>query len=260
MKNQQKKLLHTNLMKGEVGKYAFLPGSPQRVERIAKYLDNPKFLKVNREYETWVGYLEGEKVLVTSTGVGGPSTAIAVEELVELGADTFIRVGSCATTSAKCNRGDIVIPTACVRMEGTALHYGPIEFPAIPNIEVLDALRNSANKTKFNIAVGPVISRDGFYSQYDEFDKPSTYYIKPKWEAYKKLGAIATEMEAATLFIASASLNVRAGGIMVCATDFKAKKVNKTYPMDYEARAIEIAVDAMRELIKKDKANKKKRK
>ena len=247
----EKMMLHTNLMKGEVGKYAILPGSPQRVERIAKYLDDAKFLKVNREYETWVGYLEGEKVLVTSTGIGGPSTAIALEELVELGADTFIRIGSCATTSEKCGRGDIVIPSACVRMEGTALHYGPVEFPAVPDIEVLDELRNAANKLEYKNVVGTMISRDGFYTQYDEFEKPSKYYVKPQWEAYKKLGAIATEMEAATLFVASASLGVRSGGVMVCATDYH--KVNKTYPMDYEARAIEVGVEAMRQLIIKDR-------
>lgn len=248
---KEKMMLHTNLKRSEVGKYAFLPGSPQRVERIAKYLDNPVFLKVNREHETWVGYLENEKVLITSTGMGGPSTAIALEELVELGADTFIRIGSCASTSDKCGRGDVVIPSSCVRMEGTALHYGPIEYPAVPDVEVFDALRNATNLSKYKNAVGTVISRDGFYSQYDEFDKPSAYYIKPKWEAYKKLGAIATEMEAATLFIAASSLNVRAGAVMVCATDYK--KVNKTYPIDYEARSIEIAVEAMRELIKRDK-------
>lgn len=248
---EEKMLLHTNLKKSEVGKYAFLPGSPQRVERIARYLDNPQFLKVNREMETWVGYLEGEKVMVTSTGMGGPSTAITVEELAELGCDTFIRVGSCATVSEKCGRGDVVIPSACVRMEGTALHYGPVEYPAVPSIEVLDALRESASKFDCNSQTGVVISRDGFYSQYDEFDKPSAYYVKPQWEAYKKLGAIATEMEAATLFVVSSSLNVRSGAIMVCATDYK--KVNKTYPMDYEARAIEIAVEAMRKLILADK-------
>lgn len=248
---EEKMMLHTNLKKSEVGKYVFLPGSPQRVERIAKYLDNPSFLKVNREHETWVGYLEGERVLVTSTGMGGPSTAIALEELIELGADTFIRIGSCATTSDKCGRGDVVIPSACVRMEGTSLHYGPIEFPAVPNIEVFDALRNSAREYSYKSVVGTVISRDGFYSQYDDFNKPSAYYIKPKWEAYKSLGAIATEMEASTLFVAASSLNVRAGAVMVCATDYK--KVNKTYPMDFEARSIEIAVKAMTELIKQDK-------
>ena len=248
---EEKMMLHTNLTRSEVGRYAFLPGSPQRVERIARYLDNPKFVKVNREHETWEGYLEGEKVLVTSTGMGGPSTAIALEELVELGADTFIRVGSCATVSENCNRGDIVIPSSCVRMEGTALHYGPLEYPAVPDLEVFDEIRKAAGKYDYNSVAGTVISRDGFYSQYDEFDKPSAYYIKPKWEAYKRLGAIATEMEAATLFVAASSLNVRSGAIMVCATDFK--KVNKTYPMDYETRAIEIAVDAMRQLILKDK-------
>lgn len=251
---EEKRLLHTNLCKSEIAKYCLLPGSPQRVERIAKYLDNPEKVRVNREYETWCGYLEGEKVLVTSTGIGGPSTAIAIEELYELGADTFIRIGSCATTSPKCKRGDVVIPQASVRMEGTANHYAPIEFPAVPSIEVLDELRAASDKLKYPSAVGTVICRDLFYTQYDNVEQPASYLIRPAFEAYKKLGAIATEMETATMFIACAKLGARAGACMVCATDYvPAKDVNKTYPIDYEPRAIEVGVEALRQIIIKDK-------
>ena len=251
---EEKRLLHTNLCKGEVGRYAIIPGSPQRVERIAKYLDNPEKLRVNREYETWVGYLEGEKVIVMSTGIGGPSTAIAVEELYELGVDTFIRVGSCATTSVNVSRGDVVIPSASVRMEGTAMHYAPLEFPAVPTIEVFDEIRKAANKLNYPNKAGVVICRDLFYTQYDNVEQPADYYIRPAFEAYKKLGAIATEMETATLFIAGAKLHARVGACMVCATDYVlSKDVNKTYPIDYEPRAIETGVEALRQLILKDK-------
>ena len=251
---EEKRLLHTNLCKSEVCRYALLPGSPQRVERIANYLENPVKIRVNREYETWMGNLEGEKVLVMSTGMGGPSTAIGIEELYELGCDTMIRVGSCATTSMEVKRGDVVIPMASVRMEGTAIHYAPIEYPATPTIEVFDAIREAGKASGYPCRVGTVICRDFFYSQYDNQEEPASYYIKPRYEAYKMMGAIATEMETATMFIAGARLKARVGACMVCATDYvKSENVNKTYPIDYEPRAIEIGVEAMRRIILSDK-------
>lgn len=251
---EETKLLHTNLCKSDGARYCIVPGSPQRVERIAKYLDNPQKVKVNREYETWSGYLEGEKVLVVSTGIGGPSTAIAIEELAQIGADTFIRVGSCATTSERCKRGDVVIPQASVRMEGTAIHYAPLEFPAVPSVEAFDALRKAGEDLGYPCNVGTVICRDLFYTQYDNYPEPADYYIRPAFEAYKKLGAIATEMETATLFIAGAKLHARVGACMVCATDYvPSKEVNKTYPIDYEPRAIEVGVEALRKIIIADK-------
>lgn len=258
---EEKRLLHTNLCKKEIAKYCLLPGSPQRVERIAKYLDKPKKVRVNREYETWSGYLAGEKVLVVSTGIGGPSTAIAVEELAELGAHTFIRIGSCATTCKDCKRGDVIIPQASVRMEGTSLHYVSLEYPAVPTIELLDALRKAGETLKYPTKVGTVICRDLFYTQYDNVKQPANYYIRPAFESYKQMGAIATEMETATLFIAGAKLGVRTGACMVCATDYvPSKKVNKTYPIDYEPRAIEVGVEALKQIILNDKAQKKKSK
>lgn len=249
---EEKRLLHTNLCKSEVNsRYAIIPGSPQRVEKIAKYLDSPKKIMVFREYETWSGILNNQEVLIMSTGMGGPSTAIAIEELFELGVDTFIRVGTCASTSELCNRGDVVIPQASVRMEGTALHYAPIEYPAIPTIEVFDELRNACNSLNYPYKVGSVICRDLFYTQYDDVEEPASYYTKPAWNAYKKLGAIATEMETATLFIAGSKLNARVGACMVCATDY-VKDMNKNYPGDLEARAIEVGIEALRNIIRSD--------
>ena len=252
---EEKRLLHTNLCKSEVNtRYAIIPGSPQRVEKIANLLDNPTKIRVFREYETWSGELDGTRVIVMSTGMGGPSTAIAVEELHELGVDTFIRVGTCATTSPLCSRGDVVIPQATVRMEGTALHYAPIEYPAVPSIEVFDALRKACANLKLDTKVGTVICRDLFYTQYDDVEEPASYYTKSAWNAYKKLGAIATEMETATLFIAGSKMNARTGACMVCATDYvPAKDVNKTYPKDFEMRAIEVGVEALRLIINDDK-------
>ena len=249
---EEKRLLHSNLCESDVStRYAIVPGSPQRVEKIAKYMDDPEKIRVFREYETWSGKLEGQKIIIMSTGIGGPSTAIAVEELYELGIDTFIRVGTCASTSALCNRGDVVIPQASVRMEGTALHYAPLEYPAVPTIEVFDELRNACATLDLPYRVGTVICRDLFYTQYDDVEEPASYYTKSAWNAYKKLGAIATEMETATLFIAGNKLNARTGACMVCATDY-VKDVNKTYPTDYEARAIKVGIEALKNIIRND--------
>ena len=251
---EEKRLLHTNLCKSDVlTRYAIIPGSPQRVELIAKYLENAEKIRVFREYETWAGNLNGQRVLVMSTGMGGPSTAIAVEELYELGVDTFIRVGTCATTCIDVSRGDVVIPQASVRMEGTALHYAPIEYPAIPDLETFDSLRKACQVLAYPCKCGPVICRDLFYTQYDDVEEPASYYTKPAWNAYKKLGAIATEMETATLFIAGSKLHARTGACMVCATDYVKENVNKTYPKEYEFRAIEVGVKALEMLIEKDK-------
>lgn len=251
-----KEMLHTNLTCEDVGGYAILPGSPQRVKRIAEYLESPRFVKVNREHETYEGYLEGERVLVTSTGMGGPSTAICLEELVRLGAHTFIRIGSCATVCENVGRGDVVIPQAAVRMEGTSLHYAPIEYPAVPDMEVFDALRDAAGSLTYPTHIGTVISRDGFYTQTEAALKPVGYELTGKWNAYKMMGAITTEMECAALFIAGASLSVRTGGVLVCATSVRPDEENKTYPISFEPRAIEVGVEAMRRLILADRAKK----
>lgn len=247
----EERMLHIALSKSEGAKYVFLPGSPQRVERIAKYLDNPSFLRVNREHETWSGELCGERVLVTSTGMGGPSSAIAMEELTRIGGEVFIRVGSCASVCKDVIIGDVVIPTSTVRMEGTGLHYAPLEYPAVPDIDVLDALRGAGKESTYPIKVGTVISRDGFYTQYEDENKPYSYELKNKWNSYKMMGAIATEMEASTLFLVGLSLGVKVGAVMVSATNYeKTTKSEGSYPMDYEKRAIEVALAAMKRLIK----------
>ena len=256
MDNQM--MLHTNLTREDVGHYAFLPGSPQRVARIAEYLENAKFIRCNREHETYEGYLEGEHITITSTGMGGPSTVICLEELVRLGVHTFIRIGSCSTTAECVKRGDLVIPFAAVRMDGTSMHYAPVEYPATPNLEVLDAIRAAAAEKAYPSHVGTIITRDSFYTQNEADKKPVGYLLTPKWNAYKMMGAIATEMECAPLFIAGASLGVRTGCVTVCATDYNqyADDVNK-YPMNYEPRAIETAIEAMRQIILKDRKSKK---
>ena len=130
------KAYHIQVAAGEIGRYVILPGDPGRCASIAKYFDDPVLIADNREFVTYTGYLDGEKVSVTSTGIGGPSAAIAMEELVECGADTFIRVGTCGGMELTVKGGDIVVATGAVRMEGTSKEYAPIEFPAVPDFHV----------------------------------------------------------------------------------------------------------------------------
>jgi len=246
-------MLHTTLCREEVGKYAFLPGSPQRVNRIADSLEDPFFIAENREHRTFGGYLEGQLVLVTSTGMGGPSSCIALEELTRLGTTTFIRIGTCSTTNPVVKRGDVVIATGAVRMEGTSFHYAPVEFPALPDFELLKLLISSADNSGYPYHEGIIITRDSFYTQNEAELKPIGYELINKWNAYKAMGALATEMECASIFIAAASLKVKAAGVMVCGTDYNQLDDERLkYPISFEPRAIEVAVMAMRNAISRD--------
>ena len=139
-----KRMMHVGLCAGDVGGYVLLPGSPERAVRLAFYLEDPKEMAYFREYQTFTGLLEGERVSITSTGMGGPSVAIAVEELRECGAHTMIRVGTCQSTSPKVHKGELVLPNGAVRMEGVANHYAPLEYPAVPDMDVLAALEAAA--------------------------------------------------------------------------------------------------------------------
>ena len=126
---------HLRIKEGDVGRYVILPGDPKRVPLIASFLEDAVQVADSREYNTYTGYLGNTKVSVTSTGIGGPSASIAMEELVKCGADTFVRVGTCGGMQEDVMGGDIVIATGAVRMEGTSREFAPIEYPAVPNID-----------------------------------------------------------------------------------------------------------------------------
>ena len=199
---------HIGLKEGDVGKYVILPGDPKRCEKIAQYFENPKLIADKREYVTYTGYLEGEKVSVTSTGIGGPSAAIAMEELTRIGADTFIRVGTCGGMDIDLKGGDIVIATGAIRMEGTSREYAPIEFPAVPNFDVVNALVDSAKTLNYNYHTGIVQCKDSFYGQHSPETKPVSYELLNKWEAWKRLGCLASEMESAALYVVPSRVTV----------------------------------------------------
>lgn len=202
---------HIAVAPGEVGKYVIMPGDPKRCEKIAKHLENAKLVADNREFVTYTGYLDGEMVSVTSTGIGGPSASIALEELVNCGANTFIRVGTCGGMDINVKGGDVVVATGSIRMEGTTREYVPIEFPAVANLDVINALVKASKTLKKSYHAGVVQSKDSFYGQHSPEKMPIGYDLINKWDAWIKCGCLASEMESASLFIVGSYLRVRVG-------------------------------------------------
>jgi len=247
------KQYHTGVGKGDVGKYVILPGDPKRCVKIAAHFDNPVLVADNREYVTYTGTLDGIKVSVTSTGIGGPSAAIAIDELSKCGADTFIRVGTCGGMQDEVMGGDIVIASGAIRMEGTSREFAPIEYPAVSDVEVMNALINSAKSLKNIYHVGVVQCKDSFFGQHEPDIMPVSYELQNKWEAWLRMGCLASEMESAALFIAGSFLRVRVGScFLVVANQERAKKNLPNEHVHDTETAISVAVEAMRLLIKED--------
>ena len=246
------KCYHIACAPGDVGKYVILPGDPGRCEKIAAHFDSPVKVASNREYTTYTGYLDGVKVSVTSTGIGGPSASIAVEELTELGADTFIRVGTCGGMSKKVRGGDCIVVTGAVRNEGTSREYAPIEYPAVPDFGVTSALVSAAEKLGFRYLAGVVHNKDSFYGQHSPESMPVSYELTAKWEAWKRLGVLASEMESAAIFTVCAARCTRAGAVMYTVWNQEADSDYTDAPQTDTEAAIKIAVGAIRELIKSD--------
>ena len=245
---------HIGLKEGDVGSYVILPGDPKRSEKIAQYFDNPVKVGDNREYITYTGYLDGVKVSVTSTGIGGPSAAIALEELSKIGAHTFIRVGTCGGIDLDVKSGDLVIGQAAIRTEGTSKEYAPIEFPAVADFEITSALKESANKMGLKSHVGVVQCKDSFYGQHEADLMPVSYELTNKWEAWKRLGTLASEMESAALFTVGSFLKVRVGSCFLVVANQEREKKGLDNPVVHDTDlAIRLGIEALRKLIKEDK-------
>jgi uridine phosphorylase len=244
------KLYHVDFDDSHGAQYAILPGDPGRVEKIASFLEKPKFHHQNREYTTWLGELSGKKVMVISTGMGGPSTAIAVEELYQTGVRDFIRIGTCGGMALPVLGGDIVIATGAIRQEGTTKEYVPVEFPAVANLDVTNALVNAAKKLGQKWHAGIVQCKDSFYGQHSPDRMPAGYELNDKWEAWKKAGCLASEMESATLFIVSQILGARAGCVLNVVWNQEREKAGMSNPQSHDTEgAIKTAVEAVRLLI-----------
>ena len=246
---------HVNLTKGDVGEYVILPGDPGRCEKIAQYFDNPVLVANNREYVTYTGTLDGVKVSVTSTGIGGPSAAIALEELVHCGAHTFVRVGTSGGMHKEVLGGDVVIATGAIRLDGTSKEYAPIEYPAVANFDVVMALKESAKELNHPYHVGVVQCKDSFYGQHSPESMPIASELQNKWEAWIRTGALTSEMESATLFIVGSTRRVRVGAVLLVVANQtrRALGLEDIQVHDTEA-AIKVAILSLRKLIAQDKA------
>ena len=247
------KQYHIQCVEGDVGRYVLLPGDPGRCEKIAQHFENPVHIGMNREYNIWTGTLLGEKVSVCSTGIGGPSAAIAMEELAAIGADTFVRVGTCGGIRLDVRSNDIVVATGAVRMEGTSREYAPIEFPAVPDWRVLAALTQAAQTSGKPWHAGVVQCKDSFYGQHSPGRMPVSYELEQKWQAWKRLGVLASEMESAALFTVAASLGVRCGSVfhVVWNQERELAGLDQDESHDTSA-AIDVAVEALKLLIEQE--------
>ena len=255
MKEQERaRQYHIQCEKGEVGGYCLLPGDPGRCEAIARHFDGAVHVRTNREYATWTGTLLGEPVSVVSTGIGGPSAAIAMEELANLGTHTFVRVGTCGGIDLSVQSGDVVVATGAVRMEGTSREYAPIEWPAVPDFHVTQALVRACGKLGFSWHAGVVQCKDSFYGQHSPGRMPVSYELEQKWEAWKRLGVLASEMESAALFAVAAARRVRCGSVfhVIWNQEREAAGLDQKESHDTSA-AIRAGVEALKILIRQDR-------
>ena len=257
MKNYSKDIsrqYHIQVANGEVGRYVILPGDPKRCKKIAQYFEDSVMIADNREFITYTGTLDGVKVSVTSTGIGGPSAAIAMEELARCGADTFVRIGTCGGIQPEVKSGDIVVATGAVRMEGTSKEYAPIEYPAVADLMVVNALVSAAKEKDCEFYTGVVQSKDAFYGQHEPEMMPAGYELINKWEAWKKLGCLASEMETAALYIVAAKLHVRVGACFLVMANQEREKLGLENPVVHDTdMAVQVAVEAIRKLIKEER-------
>ena len=250
------KQYHIHCAEGDVGRYVILPGDPGRCEKIAELFDDAHFVSQNREYTIYTGTLLGEKVSVCSTGIGGPSASIAMEELHNIGADTFIRVGTCGGIAMDVLPGDVVVATGAIRYEHTSLEYAPIEFPAVPDFDVTAALKAASESLGYRTHTGVVQCKDSFYGQHSPEKSPVYYDLLQKWESWKRLGVKASEMESAALFVVAAALGVRCGSCFHAVWNQEREKAGLAMPMTEDTTgAVKVGIEAMKRVIAADLEN-----
>lgn len=251
---EMEKQFHIHCTEGDIGKYVILAGDPGRIPAIASLFENSKQIAYNREFNIYTGYLCGEKVTACSTGIGGPSTAIAVEELHNLGADTFIRTGTCGGIDIDVQSGDIVVASGAIRYEHTSMEYAPIEFPAVSDLAIAVALKEASEELKNTTHVGVVQCKDSFYGQHSPEKSPVSYELLAKWESWKRLGVKASEMESAALFVIASALKCRAGACFHVIWNQEREKAGLDQKMSEDtSMSVKVAVEAMKKIILSDK-------
>ena len=248
---------HIHCVPGDVGRYVILPGDPGRCEKIAALFDDAHFVAQNREYTVYTGTLLGEKVSVCSTGIGGPSASIAMEELHNIGADTFIRVGTCGGIDLDVQSGDVVVATGAIRFEHTSLEYAPIEFPAVADFRITNCLARATKALGLPLHTGVVQCKDSFYGQHSPDASPVSYELKAKWESWKRLGVKASEMESAALFVVADALKCRCGSCFHVVWNQEREAAGLDQKMSEDTTsAVQVGVEALKLLIQADRAAK----
>lgn len=255
---------HLKIRNGDVGRYVILPGDPGRVPKIAEYLENAVQIAQNREYNVYTGYLGSEKVSVCSTGIGGPSAAIAAEELIDSGADTFIRVGTSGGIDLSVFGGDLIIAEAAIRAEGTSYEYLPQGYPSIADFEVTTALAKAAAELSgtepgSRYHVGVVHSKDSFYGEVNPERSAVEDNIRSRWDSYFKCGCLTSEMECAAIYAVGLVRSVfpkkiRCGGVLTAL--WNAERSKRGMPdtiTEDTTRGIKCAIRAVELLIESDK-------
>ena len=244
------KQFHIACAQGDIGRYCILPGDPGRVPAIAALFDDAKQIAYNREFNVWTGTLLGEKVTACSTGIGGPSASIAMEELHKCGADTFIRTGTCGGIDLNVQSGDVVVATGAIRYEHTSREYAPIEFPAVADFQVTNALVEATKKLGFPLHTGIVQCKDSFYGQHDPAASPVYYELQQKWESWKRLGVKASEMESAALFVVAAALGCRCGSCFHVVWNQEREAAGLDQKMSEDtSSSVKVSVEALKLLI-----------
>ena len=248
------KQFHIACAQGDIGRYCILPGDPGRVPAIAALFDDAKQIAYNREFNVWTGTLLGEKVTTCSTGIGGPSASIAMEELHKCGADTFIRTGTCGGIDLNVQSGDVVVATGAIRYEHTSREYAPIEFPAVADFQVTNALVEATKKLSFPLHTGIVQCKDSFYGQHDPAASPVYYELQQKWESWKRLGVKASEMESAALFVVAAALGCRCGSCFHVVWNQEREAAGLDQKMSEDtSSSVKVSVEALKLLIEADR-------
>lgn len=251
----QEEQFHIRCREGDVGRYVILPGDPGRCESIAALFDDAHFVSFNREYKIYTGSLLGEKVSVCSTGIGGPSASIAMYELHEIGADTFIRTGTCGGIKLDVQSGDVVVASGAVRYEHTSLEFAPVEYPAVPDFFLTNALWKAAKDLGYRTHVGVVQCKDSFYGQHSPEKMPVADELLGKWESWKRLGVLASEMESAALFVEANALGCRCGSCFHVVWNQEREKAGLDQVMSTDtSKSVKTAVEALRAIILSDRS------
>jgi uridine phosphorylase len=241
---------HVHLKRGDVGRYVLLPGDPGRVPKIASFFDEAHEVTFNREYRTYTGTVDGIPISCTSTGIGCPSAAIAVEELIRCGADTFIRIGTAGALQKEVGLGDLCISNAAVREEGTSRQYVPLSYPAVADLDVTWALREACRTLGLRHHVGINHCKDAFFIEGDH-NLPLEDDNNAKWKAWYRSNVISTAMEAAALFVVSSIRRVRAGEILaIIGLTYKDEPIVSKVGVE---EAIKAAIEAVKLLDRADR-------